>query len=180
LCRFKLRKTAYAIKNSPTIILPKWFLTLDELELGHRMMPRDVSTRWNSTYDMLSFALKYRDALDIITGDREMKLRQYEMDNEEWDIARQLCEVLKIFKDATLFFSRNGTPNIATVIPAMDRIDEVLATSAFDSQYSVSVQAALAMGKKTLNRYYSKTDHSEVYRIAMSECFDSSSFRRGI
>jgi hypothetical protein len=74
-----------------------------------------------------------------------------------------------MFKDATLFFSRGGTPNIATVIPAMDRIDEVLATSAFDSQYSISIQAALAMGKKTLNRYYSKTDHSEVYRIAMSK-----------
>ncbi|KAH9030316.1 hypothetical protein EDB85DRAFT_2246259 [Lactarius pseudohatsudake] len=72
-----------------------------------------------------------------------------------------------VFKDATLFFSHNGTPNIATIIPAMDRIDEVLATSASDSQYSVSVQAALAMGKKTLNRYYSKTDHSKVYRIAM-------------
>ena len=98
-----------------------------------------------------------------------MKLCQYEMDNEEWDIATQLCDILKVFKDATLFFSCNGTPNIATVIPAMDCIDEVLATSAVDCQYSVSIQAALAMGKKTLNRYYSKTNHSEVYRIAMSE-----------
>ena len=157
------------MKNSPTIVLPKWFSTLDELGLGERMMPRDVSTRWNSTYDMLLFALKYRGALDIITGDREMKLRQYEMDNEEWDIATQLCDVLGVFKDATLFFSRNGTPSIATVIPAMDRIDEVLATNAVNTQYSVSIQAALAMGKKTLNRYYSKTDHSEVYRIAMSK-----------
>jgi hypothetical protein len=74
----------------------------------------------------------------------------------------------QVFKDATLFFSRDGTPNIATVIPAMDRIDEVLTTNALDKQYSISVQAALAMGKKTLNRYYSKTDFSDVYRIAMS------------
>jgi hypothetical protein len=51
----------------------------------------------------------------------------------------------------------------------MDRIDEVLATSAFDAKYSISVQAALAMGKKMLNRYYSKTDQSEVYRIAVSK-----------
>ncbi|KIL58826.1 hypothetical protein M378DRAFT_85881 [Amanita muscaria Koide BX008] len=96
-----------------------------------------------------------------------MKLRQYEMDAEEWEIAGQLCQVLKIFKDATLFFSRDGIPNIATVIPAMDRIDEVLATDALDTQYSLSIQAALTMGKRTLNRYYSKTDLSEVYRIAM-------------
>lgn len=169
-CRFKLRKVAYAIKNSPTIVIPKWFLTSDKLGLGHRMMPWDVSTRWNSTYDMLLFSLKYRGALNIITGDREMKLCQYEMDNKEWAIAGQLSNVLKVFKDATLYFSRGGTPNIATVIPAMDHIDEVLATSASDSEYSVSIlQAALAMGKKTPNRYYSKTDFSEVYRIAMGK-----------
>jgi hypothetical protein len=148
---------------------PKWFLILKEVGLKSRMMPRDVSTRWNSTYDMLSFAVKYRVALDIITGDREMKLRQYEMDDEEWHIAQQLCDVLDIFKQATLFFSRNGTPNIARVIPGMDTIDEFLATNAISAKYTVSIQAALAMGKTTLNRYYSKTDYSEVYRIAMSE-----------
>lgn len=90
------------MKNSPTIVLPKWFATLEDLGLGHRMMPRDVSTRWNSTYDMLVFALKYRDALDVITGDREMKLRQFEMDDDEWGLAQQLCEVLKA---SFLFFT---------------------------------------------------------------------------
>jgi hypothetical protein len=45
---------------------------------------------------MLYFALKYRLALDDITGDRDMKLRQYEMDDNEWEIANQLCLVLKV------------------------------------------------------------------------------------
>lgn len=104
------------------------------------------------------------------------------MDVNQWEIARQLCQVLKvsfhtlfdsfthsvqIFKDATLFFSRESIPNIATVIPAMDHIDEVLATNALDAQYSLSIQAALTIWKKTLNHYYSKTDLSEVYGIAM-------------
>ncbi|KAN0137507.1 hypothetical protein V8E53_004558, partial [Lactarius tabidus] len=39
----------------------------------------------------------------------------------------ELRDVLKIFKDMTLFFS-HGTPNLATIIPAMDHIDKVLAT----------------------------------------------------
>jgi len=85
---------SFAIKNSTTIILPKWYATLDEL--NDRMMPRDVTTRWNSTYDMLEFAITYREALDVITGDRDMKLRQYEMDDEEWEIARELCKALKV------------------------------------------------------------------------------------
>ena len=54
-----------------------------------------VTTRWNSTYDMLVFALQYRKALNVVTGDRNMKLRQYEMDAEEW-ATQQLCMVLKV------------------------------------------------------------------------------------
>jgi hypothetical protein len=60
------------------------------------MMPQDVTTQWNSTYNMLEFALAYRAALDGISGDREMKLRQFEMDEEEWEVACQLCLVLKV------------------------------------------------------------------------------------
>jgi hypothetical protein len=61
-----------------------------------RMMPQDVATQWNSTYDMLEFAVEFQEALDTITGDKEMKLRKYEMDNEEWEIAYQLRDVLKV------------------------------------------------------------------------------------
>lgn len=49
----------------------------------------------------------------------------------------------------------------------MDHIDEHLATAATSDKYCVALKAALAIGKKTLNRYYDKTDHSEVFRIAM-------------
>ena len=59
---------------------------------------------------------------------------------------------VQIFKDATLFFFCS-TSNIATVIPAMDHIDKHLATAALDSTYPISIKAALAIGKKTLNRY---------------------------
>jgi hypothetical protein len=39
--------------------------------------------------------------------------------------------MLQILKDATLFFSRS-TPNLATVIPAMDVIDERLSTDSLN------------------------------------------------
>jgi hypothetical protein len=53
----------------------------------------------------------------------------------------------------------------------MDHIDEHLATAATDNNYSLAIKAALAIGKKTLNRYYDKTDQSEVFRIAMGMIF---------
>ena len=59
-------------------------------------MPRDVATRWNSTYDMLEFAIKYRLAIDKITGDKLANLRKYELDDDEWSITMQLHKVLKV------------------------------------------------------------------------------------
>ena len=53
----------------------------------------------------------------------------------------------------------------------MDHIDEYLATASQNLDYSQAIRAALALGKRTLNRYYDKTDHSEVYRIAMGALF---------
>ena len=51
----------------------------------------------------------------------------------------------------------------------MDHIDHHLATAATSNTYNPAIKAALAIGKKTINRYYSRTDESEVYRIAMSK-----------
>ena len=48
-------------------------------------MLRDVKTRWNSTYDMLKFAYTYHEAIDRITGDRAMNLRDYELSDNEWE-----------------------------------------------------------------------------------------------
>jgi len=124
------------------------------------MMPHDVSTHWNSTYGMLVFALEYHEAIDGITGDREM--RKYELWEEEWELVQQLCDVLKvccthsyciasthisqIFKDATLFFS-HVTLNLPTIIPAMDHINTHLATVSQNSDLSPVIRALLALGK---------------------------------
>ena len=53
----------------------------------------------------------------------------------------------------------------------MDHIDEHLATAATNDKYPLAIKAALSIGKKTLNRYYDKTDHSEVFRITMGKNF---------
>ena len=53
------------------------------------------------------------------------------------------------------------------VIPAMDIIDERLTTASRDPQFKPSIRAAVHLGKKTLNRYYDKTDATEAYRVAM-------------
>jgi hypothetical protein len=101
-----LQKTAFAIKNFPTIILPKWNSIFEQMAvvskekgktpLSVRMMPRDVSTRWNSTFDMLDFAMTYRRALENLTGILGMGLRDYELSNNDWDIVKDLWDILEV------------------------------------------------------------------------------------
>jgi hypothetical protein len=50
----------------------------------------------------------------------------------------------------------------------MDKIDQAFATASTDPNAHPAIKAALAVAKKTLNRYYARTDLSDVYRIAMS------------
>jgi hypothetical protein len=73
-----------------------------------------------------------------------------------------------VLKDATLFFSCS-TPNLAIVIPAMDEIDRHFTTISRDSSFDLAIQDALVPAKATLNCYYSLTDSSEAYWIAMGK-----------
>lgn len=59
------------------------------------------------------------------------------------------------------------------VIPVMDLIDEVLTDHSLNKdKYLPSTRVACGMGKQTLNRYYNRTDESEMYRIAMGVYLD--------
>lgn len=101
----QLRKLAYAIKNSPTKIQPRWEAILEDLSktpegrsagIRVRKFPRDTPTRWNSTYDMADFAYTYREAVDQLTDDRSLKLRELELSEEDWEVVRQLRDCLQV------------------------------------------------------------------------------------
>ena len=68
------------------------------------MMPRDMATRWNSTYNMLEFANEYYAALNIMTADRDMNLHKFELSKKEWAMATELCKVLWVCLSLPLFF----------------------------------------------------------------------------
>ena len=59
-------------------------------------MPHDVSTQWNLMFNMLAFALQYREAVDDISGNKTANLCQYELNHKEWQITEQLHDTLKV------------------------------------------------------------------------------------
>lgn len=45
---------------------------------------------------MLSFAIDNKKALQLVTADIELNLRKYELRRDEWKVAEQLRDVLKV------------------------------------------------------------------------------------
>ncbi|KAF9043412.1 hypothetical protein BJ165DRAFT_1321606, partial [Panaeolus papilionaceus] len=65
----KVRKVAFKTIHSSTLLLPAWKRCLKDLGIAIRLIPRDVRTRWNSTYDMLKFVLDHKRAYQSFTAD---------------------------------------------------------------------------------------------------------------
>ena len=61
------------------------------------------------------------------------------------------------------------TPCIANIIPAMDKMHADLTASSENEDYTPTIRAALKLGINLLDKYYSLTDNSEVYQIAISK-----------
>lgn len=67
---------------------------MKDLQRPITLMPRDVATRWNSTFDLLRYGMDHKEAIDVITRRRD--LRKFELVDEEWELVEQLCSVLKV------------------------------------------------------------------------------------
>ncbi|KAJ7824298.1 hypothetical protein B0H14DRAFT_2369678 [Mycena olivaceomarginata] len=118
---------------------------------------------------MINTALAYRRAIHEFTLDETNGLLDFVLSTEEWNI---LTDLRDAFKDATLYFSRDSA-TIATVIPAMDKLDSMLATAILTKPdgekkaFTPTVQIALVYAKRTLNRYYAKAYYNRVQRTCL-------------
>ncbi|KAF9031413.1 hypothetical protein BDZ89DRAFT_948864 [Hymenopellis radicata] len=129
---------------------------------------------------MIVFALEYRDSISDFTGKIDNDLRDLELSSDEWKILEEIAEILK---DATVFFSTDS-PTLSEVIPAMDNIDAAFTNFIIEEtipdpanptthakvqeiHLSDIIKSSVSVAKLTLNKYYTLTDDSEVYRFAM-------------
>ena len=77
--------------------------------------------------------------------------------------------LFKFFLRATERISTKGSPLLYDVIPLIDKLSLQLEKAVKDRALSKVVRVAAARGLGVLNKYYSKTDDSIMYRLAMSK-----------
>ena len=107
----QLRKLAYKIGNSTTKVCPEWHAALKQLGMKERSMPRDVTVRWNSTYDMAEFAFTHKKAVNVIMANCDLGLQKFELTENEWEIVGQLAKVLKV-SIATVIIPQTHDPDM--------------------------------------------------------------------
>lgn len=93
---YQIGKLAFAVIHSTTIGLPAWRKACEDHQMRARLIPRDVRTRWNSLYDMLSVAVTYKEVINSFTGDRNLGFRNFDLSNAQWTLLEDMLHVLKV------------------------------------------------------------------------------------
>ncbi|KAK2665887.1 hypothetical protein Ddye_004461 [Dipteronia dyeriana] len=79
------------------------------LNIGYeKRLMLDCKTRWNSTYLMLSVALNYKEVFYRL-NQRESQYKT-KIEKSDWELAKKMCDKLKIFYSVTEMFSGTKYP----------------------------------------------------------------------
>ncbi|KAJ3505977.1 hypothetical protein NMY22_g17397 [Coprinellus aureogranulatus] len=154
----KLRKLAIKISNSPTLRdgLRDW---CERTKIASRQLQKDVSTRWNSTLELAHSGRHLRPALDRMVVQAEY--------NKAGGARLRRFKPSDMLTCATKELSSSKKPLVHEVIPIIDTLTTFFDETIDDTMLHPTVRHAALRGLRMLNKYYSKTDESNVYRIAM-------------
>jgi hypothetical protein len=61
-----------------------------------RALVRRMVTRWNTDLDSLRSHVYFRPAVKLLTADRDLSLKRYQLTEAQWDMAEQLIHELKV------------------------------------------------------------------------------------
>ncbi|KAL1940908.1 hypothetical protein VTO73DRAFT_7544 [Trametes versicolor] len=168
----KITELSKKVWHSPTVRAELARLAT-EAELPCSVLVRPVRTRWNTMTEVLKRALDMREVLghlcDLMAFNKPqgVRLRRFALTDEEWEIVKQLYDLLEPFLYATNEISKSGHALVHEVIPYIDLLTDHVDDVDKDTQLAPAVRAAAKRGRAILDKYYSYTDDSVIYRIAM-------------
>lgn len=79
-----------------------------------------------------------------------------------------MLTITQAFIQATQYVSKGNECRIHHIIPMFDRLHAELIRVSEDASKHKCVRHAALQASKIFDKYYSLTDESEVYRVAMS------------
>lgn len=118
-------------------------------------LKKDNSTRWNSTYKMLTRVMELRQAFD--TTLISCKLDKLVLSEEEWGKIEEMITFLQPFQKMTLYLEQKGIPTMSLSVMIYIELYNHLESYSVEGHSAFLVKAAnLACTK--LNKYYPTSD----------------------
>jgi hypothetical protein len=144
----------------------------------------DGGVRWNSTYAMIKRGLKLRDAIDLYykrykgpSSSTEYDISQDELSPEDWAILQRFCNLLRPFKEMTKRIEGNANKAgyegsqgaVWEVLESMDFLSSKLEALAASVKHEPAdyFTVGIETGWSKLQKYYTLTDQSAIYRAAI-------------
>ncbi|XP_042467077.1 zinc finger BED domain-containing protein RICESLEEPER 2-like [Zingiber officinale] len=168
---------------------------VQQLQLKDKKLIRDCKTRWNSTFEMLSCALKFKEAFKMFK-ERDPFYGCCPQE-EEWDKAQKICSLLEAFGQPHTLFQQLaskmkekfdkywGDCNLLMAIAVvLDPTKKMLAVEfCFPKLYSeLDASKHISKVKEIINSLYEEYVVEETNKgaphLPESESFGSSSARR--
>ncbi|PKU75367.1 Putative AC transposase [Dendrobium catenatum] len=119
----KIRDTVNFV-NASEARLVRFSEVVQQLQLHTRKLVMDCPTRWNSTYSMLTVALRLREAF-FSYNEREVAYVACPTE-EEWDKIEKVCDILGFFNEATDIISGTDYPTANLFLSQICTIKKVL------------------------------------------------------
>jgi hypothetical protein len=116
----------------------------------------DVSTRWNSTYDMLVRAIEMKDAItETIYRFQDKDFINLLLNEYDWECIQKLVNVLHPLKEATLLASLCSDSLMVTkMIPVYDSATTLLEECLTKFNSSDDIYIGIEAAVEKLNHYY--------------------------
>ncbi|WOG92459.1 hypothetical protein DCAR_0311728 [Daucus carota subsp. sativus] len=100
----------------------------------------DVSTCWNSTYNMLACAIEFKNVFLIyITSDQGFKV--YVPSEEDWERVAGVCFFLEVFSDVTKVVSGTGYSTSNLFLSKIRRVKKIIDKKAIDPNLHIREMA---------------------------------------
>ncbi|XP_039142535.1 zinc finger BED domain-containing protein RICESLEEPER 2-like [Dioscorea cayenensis subsp. rotundata] len=97
---------------------------VQQLQLSERKLILDCKTRWNSTFEMLSVAMKFKDIFPMFK-DREILYHCCPCP-EDWEKVDKICEILEVFNAITKIISGSDYPTSNLFLNEVYRVKMLL------------------------------------------------------
>ncbi|XP_028778035.1 zinc finger BED domain-containing protein RICESLEEPER 2-like [Neltuma alba] len=123
---------------------------VEQKRLKEKKLIIDCPTRWNSTYKMLSTALKFKVVFPAYK-EREPHYN-YAPSEEDWNKVEKICKLLEVFNLATHVISGSEYPTANLYLPEVWRVKQVIDNAIEDDDFFITDMASSM--KEKFDKYW--------------------------